>query len=60
MVPTWFELLGIHGTLLMYACFCGFVGIMAFFFMPETTGLSLEDIENMYKTKKKAKIKGEK
>ena len=53
MVPTWFELLGIHGTFLMYASVVLGVGLLSFFFMPETGEMSLEEIENMYRGNKK-------
>ena len=49
MVPTWFELLGIHGTFFMYSSVIIFVAILSYFFMPETSGMSLEEIEEMYR-----------
>ena len=57
MVPTWNKLLGIHGTFLMYATVCLGVAVLSFFFMPETSGMSLEEIEDMYRPKNKKKIK---
>ena len=51
MVPTWNELLGVHGTFLMYATITIAMAIFSFFFMPETSGMSLEEIEEMYRPK---------
>ena len=56
MVPTWTELLGLHGTFFMYASVCFGVAVCSFFFMPETSGMSLEEIEDMYRPKEKKKI----
>ena len=49
MVPTLFEVMGIHGAFFMYSAVTLFVGVLSFFFMPETSGLSLEEIEDMYR-----------
>ena len=49
MVQTWFELLGIHGTFFMYSLVIIFVAILSYFFMPETSGMTLEEIEQMYR-----------
>ena len=57
LVPTWFELLGIHGAYIMYSAICLAVAILSFFFMPETLGRSLEEIEDMYRPKSKKIIK---
>ena len=54
MVPTFFQLLGVHGAFYMYSGFVLLVGILCFFFMPETSGMSLEEIEQMYRSKKKS------
>ena len=54
MAPTWNEILGIHGAFLMYACNCALVALICFFCMPETSTMTLEEIETMYKTEKKA------
>ena len=51
MVPTWNELLGVHGAFLMYAIITIFMAIFSFFFMPETSEMSLEEIEEMYRPK---------
>ena len=51
MVPTWNKLLGVHGAFLMYATITITVAIFSFFFMPETSGMSLEEIEEMYRPK---------
>ena len=52
MVPTWFELFGIHGTFLMYSMVIILVAILSYFFMPETSGMTLEEIEQMYRSPK--------
>ena len=51
MVPTLFDKIGIHGTFLMYSIITTSVGILSFFIMPETSGMSLEEIEAMYRSK---------
>ena len=43
-----FNFFGIHGSFLFYACVGVFVGLFSYFFMPETDGMSLEQIEEMY------------
>ena len=53
MVPTWFELMGIHGTFLMYSSIIFGVGLVSFFFMPETSGMTLEEIETLYRPRPK-------
>ena len=53
MVPTWQELFGVHGAFFMYASICSLVTLISYFFMPDTSGMSLEEIEEMYKSKKK-------
>ena len=49
-VPLMVSGLGIHGTFLLYSCCCLTNIIICFFVMPETKGLSLEEIEDFYKT----------
>ena len=49
IVPTLFERMGMHGAFFMYSAVTIFVAILSFFFMPETSGLSLEEIEDMYR-----------
>ena len=48
MVPTMFTVFGIHGSFIIYSCVAIFVGVFSYFFMPETDGLSIEEIEAMY------------
>ena len=48
-IPNMFATIGIHGTFLMCACFAIFTMIFSFFFMPETFGLTLEEIEDLYR-----------
>ena len=54
------SLLGIYGLFGFFATVVTCTGIYAFFFMPETKGLSLIDIQRMYeagsKKNKKAKL----
>ena len=47
-----FDTLGIHGTFMMCACFAISTMIFSFFFMPETFGLTLEEIEDIYRQEK--------
>jgi len=49
LVPTIIASLGIGGAFLMYSGFCTLTLITAFFAMPETKGLSLEQIEAKYR-----------
>ena len=49
-VPLMVSRLGIHGTFLLYSCCCLTNIIICFFVMPETKGLTLEEIEDLYKT----------
>ena len=48
-VPTLVSGLGIHGAFLTYCCCCFINLVICFFVMPETKGMSLEDIEDSYK-----------
>ena len=51
-IPKMFDTLGIHGTFMMCACFAISTMIFSFFFMPETFGLTLEEIEDIYRQEK--------
>ena len=53
LVPTFNEYLGVHGSFLMYCFLGGCNALFSFFTMPETSGMSLEEIEDMYRPKKK-------
>ena len=55
-VPTMFYALGVHGTFLMCALSTIGLLIFSFFYMPETSGLTLEEIEDMYRVKKCNKV----
>ena len=55
-VPTMFYALGVHGTFLMCTLFTIGLLIFSFFYMPETSGLTLEEIEDMYRVKKCNKV----
>ena len=48
IVPTMFAFFGIHGSFVIYSFVVIFVGVFSYFFMPETEGMSLEEIEDMY------------
>ena len=49
MVPTWFDILGIYGTFWMYSAIAIVVALLSYLYMPETVGMSLEEIEQMYR-----------
>ena len=49
MVPTLFEILGIYGTFWMYSGIAIVVAVLSYLYMPETGGMSLEEIENFKK-----------
>ena len=53
LVPTWIRMFSLHGTFYMYALNCCIVAIIFYFYMPETSGKSLEDIEEMFQNTKK-------
>lgn len=44
--------LGIHGAFLLFSSCCLANLVTVYFIMPETRGLSLEDIEDLYRVKK--------
>ena len=56
-VPAMFATLGVHGTFLLSACCASGMLIVSFFCMPETTGMTLEEIEDMYRPKSKKELK---
>jgi len=53
MGPTIISSFGVGGAFMLYSCVCLANLTVSFFTMPETKGLSLEDIEDYYKNKKK-------
>ena len=55
-VPTLISSLGIHGAFLLYSSCCLTNLIICLFIMPETKGLSLEEIEDYYKKPSKRRI----
>ena len=57
MVPTFTNLMGTHGLFYLYSSLNIFVALICFFAMPDTSGLSLEEIENIYKEKSKLSIR---
>merc|ERR1711915_958821 len=54
MVPVLISSIGVGGMFFTYCCFVLFVLNVCFFTMPETKGLSLEDIEDYYTSMKQA------
>lgn len=48
-----FDTFGVYGTFLICAGFTIGLLIFSYFYMPETSGLTLEEIEDMYQTKRK-------
>ena len=48
MVPSLEFFLGTHGMFFMHSCISIFVGITCFFIMPETKGMTLEEIEDLF------------
>ena len=55
LVPDLKILLETYGLFYLYSVCSLILAIICYFFMPETTGLSLEEIEDMYRNKSKAK-----
>ena len=55
LVPDLRILLETYGLFYLYSICCVVLAIICFFVMPETTGLSLEEIEQMYRSKDKSK-----
>ena len=52
-VPALVSGLGIHGAFLLYSCCCLVNIVICFFVMPETKGLTLEEIEDSYKKRER-------
>jgi len=52
MTPSILSYLGVGGAFVLFSFFCISNLVIVFFTMPETKGLSLEDIEDNYKDKK--------
>ena len=56
LVPDLKILLNLHGLFYLYSICCVVLAIICYLIMPETTGLSLEEIEEMYRRKAKPKM----
>ena len=52
LAPTLTVMMGTHGLFYLYTVLTTLVAIICFFAMPDTSGLSLEEIENIYRNKK--------
>ena len=50
-VPDLNKFLGMHGTFYFYSGNVVIVAIISYFVMPETSGKTLEEIENMFRSK---------
>ena len=50
--------MGEYGTFWFYMCWCILGLFFVYFFLPETKGRSLEDIEKMFSSKKQVEIHG--
>lgn len=55
-VPSLISCLGIHGAFLLYSSCCLTNLVICFFIMPETKGLSLEEIEDLYKKRGERRV----
>ena len=53
--PALEEFLDVHGVFFMHASIVLLVGFISYAFMPDTSGMSLEEIEEMYRSKKTKK-----
>ena len=51
LVPDLINALGLFGLFYLYSICCVILVFSCYFVMPETTGLSFEEIENMYRRK---------
>ena len=54
MIPTFLDSIDVGGMFLMYALFTVVALVFAYFVLPETYGLSLEDIEKMWRGSQKS------
>ena len=50
-IPGFFVTIGIHGLFLMCAISVMSLLVFSYFLMPETSGLALEEIEDIYRSK---------
>ena len=54
MIPTFLDSIGVGGMFLMYTLFTLVALVFSYFLLPETYGLSLEDIEKMWRGSQKS------
>ena len=57
MIPTFLDSIGVGGMFLMYTLFTLVALVFSYFVLPETYGLSLEDIEKMWRGSQKSEAK---
>ena len=57
MIPTFLDSIGVGGMFLMYTLFTLVALVFSYFLLPETYGLSLEDIEKMWRGSQKSEAK---
>ena len=51
MAPSLLDIIGIHGMFIFFSTVVGISFLYHLIFMPETKGLSLKEIRDMYKSK---------
>ena len=49
--PALSDYLGLHGSFYFYSAITALCTIICYFTLPDTTGMSLEQIEDMYRTR---------
>ena len=54
-MPALNEALGIHGSFYFYTCITCGCALISYFALPDTTGKTLEEIEDMFRSKSSKK-----